>query len=597
MGRPVVTLFNFSNKAAGALLDRGRVISSLELLLDALEKERLLKFNLFLSGFALDCLQGTEMISRLVEKDAAGQVELLAGLMFEPSAYLVQPGDTKNQAELCLSFWQQHGLEPDGLLLAEDEQRYLEELSSLPLSFLVLATEHPQLLALSAGKLSLIEAPAVCNPGQGMQGLRKELAAAAEVLLLSGAETLLHLISPDDPSLLRHFLQALSDTGSTSMLLGEWANREKQDDYITPPSSVAELTGEAAFRNRLEFLRTRMKLLPQLIENNPSYFVNRERFKRTQLDFARAQYGPGPANKGTLRERYLARRNAVRYLLCAEVEADAISHPEVDPSDGWINRQHVDYDGDGEAEWIFESPFFRCCFKPSLSAAVEFNYKPRKIDLLNTALNSDGNYSFRGVITAGSEQSHLAGSRAILLRANPDIAVFRLEEKLALPGREDCYLLYKDFTVKAGLASFPAGATATFPLEYWIEETSAPTDPATFALDFCLMLPSGELGSYSARPLLCFGGEGEKAFPLLDPLEITKDKSPGGVYGVRLIDGVDNFIIDLRTTKEVAAVQLIPLTDSESGEPFCGGIQVRLISPLSSVSGDTNSNILYFTVY
>ncbi len=119
------------------------------------------------------------------------------------------------------------------------------------------------------------------------------------------------------------------------------------------------------------------------------------------------------------------------------------------------------------------------------------------------------------------------------------------------------------------------------------------------------MLPSAEPALMSARPLLCVGGQSENSISLEKPFCLNTESCPGGLYGLRLIDGLESYVIDIRSAKALAYIQashiLLPeeaeISADKNTPRFLTGLRLRFYSNSASHWGDEHSNTLFLTIY
>ncbi|HQH27753.1 MAG TPA: hypothetical protein PLP17_10185, partial [Oligoflexia bacterium] len=377
-------------------------------------------------------------------------------------------------------------------------------------------------------------------------------------------------------------------------------------------------SGAARLAERAAEMRGILAPLPGYIAERPHFFENKQRLAQASKHFLSALEGRffhRQHDPAFLRQRFL--RDGYGALLEAQVAVDKIWRPETDPVDGWVDLAAVPR-ADGGEETVVDNPFQRLYFAHSLGGAlVEYDYKPRKLNLLNCeARTANSVPAFCGKLLtreAGGGFTQLGGefsfSSVRLIRKSPDLLKVRFVEKLEAGAsgarREWTGSLYKDFTVRAGLGAHQANATTGFSLEYWLESDVPAAADMFVGVEWTMMLPSGDPRVMSARPLLCVGGESERVLALTQSWLLDSAFHPGGLYGVRLIDGLEGLVIDLRASHRLDFIELAPLwsegrsaVDSELEQSMCfGGTRVRFIAPLSAFAGDYRSNTIFVSIY
>ena len=113
---------------------------------------------------------------------------------------------------------------------------------------------------------------------------------------------------------------------------------------------------------------------------------------------------------------------------------------------------------------------------------------------------------------------------------------------------------------------------------------------------FVFMLPSATLGGASLRPLSSAGGEGPKVFPLETALLLENKDVEGGLCGGRLIDGIENFVMDIRSAKPLNALGCFPLTYQHQGTAAFGGIVLLFFLEARRVFQDDKANTIFLSI-
>ena len=109
---------------------------------------------------------------------------------------------------------------------------------------------------------------------------------------------------------------------------------------------------------------------------------------------------------------------------------------------------------------------------------------------------------------------------------------------------------------------------------------------------FVFMLPSGTQNGVSLRPLSSAGGEGKTALKLDDPLLLQTKDVEGGLYGGRLIDGIDNFVMDIRSAKPLSALGCFPLVSESS----FGGFVMLFFLDARRIFQDDKANTIFLSI-
>ena len=270
----------------------------------------------------------------------------------------------------------------------------------------------------------------------------------------------------------------------------------------------------------------------QLIENSIN-FLNKE---------INVPYFILPSQKELVSQIIFNER--VTQLLHSQVEIAYFINSEINPVDGWLNYETK------ENLTSLTNPFLSINLDSNLSGNINiFEYFPRKI-LLN-----DGFSSLYGTI---GESHYLndnlqSPSSVRIMRKQPDLFALRFDEDLSnalnLQNKLKCT---KVIYIKSGLGSFMPNSTSGLSVDYWLEssnnniEKTRSYENENFNLCFPILFP-GTSNTISIRALTSMGGEDEKLHKLtLDVNQIASEDISGKIFGLRLINSVNHFVIDFR---------------------------------------------------
>ncbi len=250
------------------------------------------------------------------------------------------------------------------------------------------------------------------------------------------------------------------------------------------------------------------------------------------------------------------RDSVIRSYLSAQVEIDTILSPRVDPNDGWVKL--VDRAPAGRT--IVDTQLMRLEFT-DCGDLVSLGYKPRKCELVAQLAADAGAWLFAS--------NWVADSAPFVLARTPGFLRIRFAESTAAEttaSESSRIQLDKIFSVKSGIGAYLNDSTTGFSLEIKrknskVAEVSAPLNTLpSFKLRQVILLPSGVAAMASVAPLLSFGGVG-KADLDFTTAEFTANSLPGGLFGVRLVDGLDDFTVDFRSSKPILRVEARQLFD------------------------------------
>ena len=113
-----------------------------------------------------------------------------------------------------------------------------------------------------------------------------------------------------------------------------------------------------------------------------------------------------------------------------------------------------------------------------------------------------------------------------------------------------------------------------------------------------MMLPSGDKRVLSVRPLLSAAGTHDKALSCDEDLIVRPSDAPGGLHGLRLIDGLDNLVMDLRSAKPVSAIAVLSIAGAPQvdGSPGYSGTTVLFFYEARRFFRDDRANTLFLSI-
>ncbi|MBP9838022.1 MAG: DUF1926 domain-containing protein [Proteobacteria bacterium] len=303
-----------------------------------------------------------------------------------------------------------------------------------------------------------------------------------------------------------------------------------------------------------------------------------------------------------------ARKRIFSDIIKAQVEIDFINNPDVDPTNGWVRHQFIDIDDDGAQELMIDTQLQTLFFNPRLSGAVvEYDYKPRKANLVNTFSEKQLDLSLveaiipKVLVPASNEPALILLNRISAQAASlsechinrhaPDLISVRFNKTLVNDKNAE-FKLYKDVIVKSGIGAYLNNATTGFSWEYWIEGENKPEEEDIFLNQVSFMLPSFSLDGISLRPLSTFGGVSDSAFELARGKAFEYKEVEGGLYGVRIIDGIANFVIDVRSAKAINKCLVFPLVVNS----VFYGVTIHFYVEAKRIFEDTKANTIFFSI-
>lgn len=451
----------------------------------------------------------------------------------------------------------------------------------------------PDPVSASAGKLSFVHilfSEHHLMPNGGAVTMRHHLADLLQPFRTSRGMPPMFAAELLDPSHTAQFLSA--------------AGVQPASTLFAPAATVPDLPPCPAVASRILQLRSTLAALPGRIATAPNEVANRDRLAIAQLAVREAAHralfvSPGPQASS-------ARLFASGRLIRAQVEVDAIQRPDTDPFVGWIETHGADVD----QPVVIETQL--ACItldRQSAGSLASFEYKPRKHDFAAAWDQTDCALSGIDVVISEDPvrlepEKFFNGLQPALAQAAAtpaDVSVTRSTKDLvAVRVLSPCIgataakpsQIFKQYLFKAGIGAHLNNATTGWSLEYWIEgPTSAQQSLVTH---FSLIMPSADARTNSIRALTAAGGAAESASGVAPAHRFAADNTPGGCYGIRLIDGITGLLIELRSAKQLTAVFTKSMVD-ESTKSW-NGVAVAFVVSASRIADDAHANTIFVSV-
>jgi hypothetical protein len=264
-------------------------------------------------------------------------------------------------------------------------------------------------------------------------------------------------------------------------------------------------------------------------------------------------------------------------VLQVHVLLDAINNPEVDPAEGWIRREDL----------IIDTQLARYYLSAS-GNLVGLSYKSLKYELMAIFAESQLLSSFKTDLIATETPTKIQP-----LKHTKDLLSLRCHEQV-LEGT-----IVKEFTFRGGVGAHLPNSTTGFSVEYWLDDNFKRSTPNQLInLQLCFLPPSAEPSSTLFKPLLCVGGVSEDSFTLEKEITISGTSQPGGLYGVRFVDGISDFTIDIRTSKYLDEAKITPIftpSPLDKSPRFQGSV-ITLSKRAEKLLGDEKSINLFYSI-
>ena len=545
------------------------------------------KLNLAISGFALDKLILRKRNAALEQLQRhSSQIEILSFPHYDPAPELITPRRVIEQLQLQKSFWKQFSLTPSsssGVYFGKNSPDFFSALKQAGIKHVIVNSENMQgRAALCCDDSGLMCSPAhplyfgpltTKSPNIERFSLTEKVQLRSVVLTLTGftedySQTFLaalkSLLSRSNQQYL--FASEVSYMGSPSeqAVLAPW--------FPTASSGLSRMT---AFWNRYEEVPA---LLESRIEKAKKSGDRGERHGPSERLLQAQMY----LHQASSRALYLtddpkAERAMTELALCGEVELEAYLRPDVDPTVGWVEKHSL-------PEYEFVSTQLADYIIDRGGRVIGVDYKPRKISICSSTLLPSFDLSFSVPV----QTPPTSAVQSALTRKTKDICSIRFEDtKLSDLGPMS---VFRELTFRAGIGAHLPNATTGFSFEYWLTGDLSEDFMVTVSFSFALPSPNSEAGFI--KPLLCVGGVSEKRYYLERGKKVNLSELTGGGYGIRIIDTVEDFMMDVRSAKQLEEMEISP--------QFLNGVFIGSICKLSvrasRIFDDDRSNTIFVSI-
>ena len=292
-------------------------------------------------------------------------------------------------------------------------------------------------------------------------------------------------------------------------------------------------------------------------------------------------------------------------VLKSQVDIDFVPKPEIDPNSGWVRFMVENYNNEQLELFSVDTQLMTLRFSPYYQGAmIGFEYKPRKNNFIPPA--DDGLApSFLTYFADSISLSAFADLSDIALRLKSDKttdgAVAKTEAVILSHTQDLLQVLFKPivevnpvfkhYKIKAGMGAHLYNCTTGFTMRYWFDSAAVNISSKFLVLEMNFLLPTGITDSTSAQALMSVGGVDSTLHNLTK--KTTIEKAPGGLHGVRLIDGLDNFVMDIRSAHLLSAVSLTPLLDKTKHHR---GTQVKFYVKTSDINSAEKANHIFVSI-
>ncbi len=290
----------------------------------------------------------------------------------------------------------------------------------------------------------------------------------------------------------------------------------------------------------------------------------------------------------------------------AQVEIDDVIRPNVDPLEGWVTHDIVDYNHDNNAELIVDTQLMRLYFDPNGAGRIdELDFKPWKLNLLDTVSPTGANQLILTSDSALSLEMHesespwthkenIRNSQFRVLRSTRDTLGVRFASEIFYANGHGKFS--QDMLFRSGIGAHLNNATTGYSTEYYFESQTIVRE-MLLGLGWNVYFRTGEPHLESFQPLLSVGGVSESRSTLVKPVLLRPNDVPGGIYGVRLQEGVTEGLIDFRSAKPLAAIAVIPILRSKTPvREGYQGLRIVLYIEAKRILSDENTNTVFVSI-
>ncbi|MCC6954750.1 MAG: hypothetical protein IT290_11595 [Deltaproteobacteria bacterium] len=561
-----------------------------EILLPALqlvERSPLLVVNLSISTAILEWLIDKDFhgaFRSLTALHQAGRIDLLLPFADEPSSIL-SATDTAHHLEFSKRAFTTAGLKLRGgcsALFPNGEAGTAAKAGAAIIAaqrFLVTqSTTSPSWVGVSAGAQIFSLRPGA-GPIEGRLDGTRALSLVAPLLSQS--------ISANNLSILSQ-LEALSTGNVRPILLADLAGFQTATALELPPPAP----DQPRRGPRRQEIRQRFAAA-----TGQEHSASRSPAQRAHLEAAERFILMAESAFALESESLEADRLFFEAVISADVELDYYLHPDVDPTIGWVRPADA-----GAGRLAIDTQLARFLFLQDRHLLVEIDDKPRKINLVPQG-PVDGSSPALGFFLASDADfqkgvgkriaAPTTGNTPALLRSSPDVATLRLQPPVEIATAEKSkpadVQVTIDFSARSGVGAHLTNSTTGFTVEYWVDAEAAPKGVYA-VIELSLVIPSTSGVATTLKPLTSVGGVSALRFPGDARVSLTTANVEGGLHGVRLIDGIDSYVVDLRSAKPLNAVEVLPLGKNADG------LIIRLALDAARIYGDEKLNSLFVSI-
>ncbi len=328
---------------------------------------------------------------------------------------------------------------------------------------------------------------------------------------------------------------------------------------------------------RIHEVEKKLDVLPHLISSN---------LEKSKILLSLSNYIPLRSEINELSISLTLNRHTWELLLAAHVIIDTCLHSKIDPVEGWLNKSTIK----NSSKTAITSPFIYAISDEN-NSTPRLYYTPRKT--LISPLKDNFCLAFKTEETKWkvSSECHTnqnsTQSQSTPMRNSPNLYGIKLRRHL------DSIDSFSVLYLKSNLGGFEKESTSGVQLDYWYESIGSYMPTGTSIAFFASILFPSYMHSLSFRYLSSFGGSSTNLFPAEPVMKINSIDQEGDINGVRIIDGINHLIMDLRLFTPLNSIEILSSYQGANTTK----IDIHLVFPIESISKLKEIQTFHLSIY
>lgn len=387
----------------------------------------------------------------------------------------------------------------------------------------------------------------------------------------------------DDLKALLHTIDSNRGSKNVPIIIPEIKEMKSINDFYSPSSS-------SLIESKKALLQRQFLIAEEVKDDRPLHLLERLKIAISEVE-SEHLYPAFILEKDSAVIEEILFRNEFRKLLMAQVDLAYFIHAGIEPQIGWIEYEAPTSQQPNNYE--IRNPFLSIQHDLTRAGAIlKIDYFPRKF-----LLNETNPSLFFSVGEISSEKVFEPNLTSVdnwrLMRKQPDLISLRFdEEPIANVDEKVPCKVAKVIYLKGGLGSFMPNSTTGFTCEFWIEECEGKISGIPLNLHLPLLFPAHQ-ELIQIRALSPFGGEDDTLYGAVGKLLFKKDTIESGLSGIRLINSAEHFVIDIRFSRPINNITLIPRESFKTKTL----IDMRFELDLNSALSYEKVQSLHFCIY